>query len=76
MKAYHIRYDKPGVLGNTEIVLANNEEEVAINLSKKDPDFKNDNDYYKIRTVKELSLDAVHVSNLSVTELLMLIRKE
>lgn len=74
IKAYKIQYDLPGIYGNQEIVLANNVEESLPNLEKKDPRFKNIGGHYEVQSIKEVSLDAVPVSKLSVTELLMLIK--
>lgn len=76
MKAFRVYYDTPSK-SNSMIVLAETKDDVPSMLANKDRGFKiggRYKDLYRIGIVEEMPLSNVMVSDLSVTELLMLLK--
>ena len=71
MKAFEVRYETGGKSG-TMTVICENEEKVEQAVSDKDMKYIIGNRYCRINSVKEVRLSTVLLSQLSITEWLML----
>lgn len=73
MKAFYVCFDTAGTSGFSEVLLVKNEQELEKALEEKSvKGFKVGDKYSKITYKKEIPLSQVKISELSITEFLLL----
>lgn len=76
MNFYKVTYDTGPTVGKTVIVSEDAEQYLPLAVARKDPKYRLNNRFCKITDSKILSLDEVKLSDLSVLELLIILRLE
>lgn len=75
MNAYKVHYEA-GMTHTSVIVLSPDVENVPYKLAEKDKEFKVDDRWSVIKQCKQIPLSNVLVSELSITELLTMLKEE
>lgn len=76
MNFYKVTYDVGGTIGKSVVVKEESEDYLPLAVARKDPSYRLNNRFCKITKYKILGLDEVKLSDLSVLELLIILRLE